>query len=571
MDAGISESITDAAENIRSSVETFTDELEGSLEKISWCGVYLTRRVTLSIIGILVVTAISIGVALGVTLSPSLPSGTTKVEDNIDLNVFKNLDHNYWTFGDVIESSIGKEIYDNATHEHETLLWLANNDPSNLHAATSPNNQILQRYVVANLYFSTNGTKWTDQLNFLSGLSVCGWNNGTNGVFCNDEGKVSNILLHDCNLVGSMPRDIGLLSRMENFNVSKNLLHGTIPVSFAMMSGLKRMDMSLNGLSGEIPPSIAMLLDLEVINLSSNKLNGADGAKAMKNLPFLKEIHLSHNFLSGNVGQLGTSESLRIVDLSFNSIQGSIPGNFGEGKTLQYLYFNNNELHGTIPNGIGNLNNLVKLDISNNKLSGSLPSTLGDLSMLQSLNLNSNNLRGVLPTELGYLSQLSMLQISGNGFTIIPKELLALKNLQTLSVSDNDLSGSLPTYIGLATSLVHLDLSKNKFSYQLPYEMSSLGIIEELYLNNNQFDGTIPSELSNLYLLKDMDVSNNNFYGDMTVIFCEGNRPEWGNQIESYKADCLNDNMSFSCATECCNSGKRCCTVPNEIDCKIGD
>lgn len=71
----------------------------------------------------------------------------------------------------------------------------------------------------------------------------------------------------------------------------------------------------LNGLSGEIPPSIAMLLDLEVINLSSNKLNGSDGAKAMKNLPFLKEIHLSHNFLSGNVGQLGTSESLRIVDL----------------------------------------------------------------------------------------------------------------------------------------------------------------------------------------------------------------------------------------------------------------
>lgn len=254
MDTSISESITDAAENIRSSVETFTDEVEGELEKVSCCGVYLTRRVTLSIVGILVVTAISIGVALGVTLSQSPSSsssslsGTTTaaIEDNIELSVFTQLEHGYWSFGDIIESTIGKEIYDNITqHAHETLLWLANDDPSNIDAATTPKDQIIQRYIVADLYFSTNGTKWSDQFHFLSEKDVCDWNDGTSlGVFCNEEGKVSNILLHDCNLVGSIPRDIGLLSRMESFNVSKNDLRGTIPVSFAMMSGLKRIDMS---------------------------------------------------------------------------------------------------------------------------------------------------------------------------------------------------------------------------------------------------------------------------------------------------------------------------------------
>jgi len=585
MDAYLSESMTDTAGNISSSVGAFTDEIEGELEKISIFGVNLTRKVTISIVTIFTVIAISTGVALSVTLSsPSSSSSsssttvtstststlTTTVNDNIDNSVFERLDHNYWSFGEALESTIGKEIYDNSTHEHEALTWLATDDTLKLDV-TTPLDVLLQRYILADFYFATNGTTWTDQFHFLSGKDECDWNDGkSSGVFCNDEGRVSNILLQDCNLVGTVPHEIGLLSHMEILNLTKNGLHGNIPISLGMMSGLKRIDMSLNRFSGQIPPTVAMLLYLEVLNFSFNSLKGEDGARALKDLPNLEELYMSHNILEGNIGHLGKSETLRVVDLSSNFIQGTIPGSFGEGKNLKYLYLNDNELHGVI-HGIGNLKNLVELDVSNNKLSGSLPSTFGDLSTLQTLKINSNNLQSELPTEFGYLNQLSMLQLSDNGLTKIPYELFGLKNLQTLTLSDNNLSGSLPTYIGLATSLIYLDLSNNKLSKELPFEISNLEILEELYLSNNRFDGTVPSVLSNLFLLKTVDISNNNFFGDMDVAFCGDDRPEWGNPIESYRADCLSDDISFSCATECCNENNYCCNMPDETNCRISD
>ena len=252
MDAYLSESMTDTAGNFSSSVGAFTDEIEGELEKISIFGVNLTRRVTISIVTIFTVVAITTGVALGVTLSSSSSSTTmaststitTTVDDDIDNSVFEKLDHNYWFFGEALESTIGPDIYDNTTHEHEALIWLAANDTLKLDV-TTPLDVLLQRHILANFYFATNGTTWTDQFNFLSGKDVCDWNDGkASGVFCNDEGRVSNILLQDCNLVGTVPHDIGLLSHMEIFNLTKNVLHGDIPISLGMMSGLKRIDIS---------------------------------------------------------------------------------------------------------------------------------------------------------------------------------------------------------------------------------------------------------------------------------------------------------------------------------------
>ena len=70
-----------------------------------------------------------------------------------------------------------------------------------------------------------------------------------------------------------------------------------------------------NFFSGQMPPSVAMLLDLVVLDLSFNSLVGGDRAIALKDLPSIEEIYLSHNNLTGNIGQLGKSETLRILDL----------------------------------------------------------------------------------------------------------------------------------------------------------------------------------------------------------------------------------------------------------------
>lgn len=75
------------------------------------------------------------------------------------------------------------------------------------------------------------------------------------------------------------------------------------------------LKLGLNQFSGKIPPTVAMLLYLKVLNLSFNSLKGEDGARGLKDLPNLEEIYMSHNNLKGNIGRLGKSESLRVVDL----------------------------------------------------------------------------------------------------------------------------------------------------------------------------------------------------------------------------------------------------------------
>jgi hypothetical protein len=180
-----------------------------------------------------------------------------------------------------------------------------------------------------------------------------------------------------------------------------------------------------------------------------------------------------------------------------------------------------------------------------NSIEGTIPGSFGEGTNLKYLYLNNNNMDGRIPKTMGNL-----------------------KSLVELDISDNKLDGSLPSTLGDLTTLQILKLHSNNLQDDLPTEISNLGMLEELDLSNNRFEGRIPSELSNLFLLTTMDLSNNNFRGDMDGIFCVDNRPEWGNPIESYRADCLSDDVSLSCATECCDGNNYCCVMPGEANCR---
>ena len=81
----------------------------------------------------------------------------------------------------------------------------------------------------------------------------------------------------------------------------------------------------------------------------------------------------------------------------------------------------------------GALGRVTKVDLSSESLSGTIPSELGGLSYLAGLDLSTNSLTGEIPTELGWLSYLAELRLSGNSLTgCIP---LPLKDVAT-----NDLS-----------------------------------------------------------------------------------------------------------------------------------
>jgi hypothetical protein len=74
------------------------------------------------------------------------------------------------------------------TPEFEALNWLANIDSANLPIGATVKRILVERYTLALLYFSTGGSSWVNQYNFLSADTVCDWNDGEfdgeNGVFC---------------------------------------------------------------------------------------------------------------------------------------------------------------------------------------------------------------------------------------------------------------------------------------------------------------------------------------------------------------------------------------------------
>ncbi|VFQ86544.1 unnamed protein product [Cuscuta campestris] len=172
---------------------------------------------------------------------------------------------------------------------------------------------------------------------------------------------------------------------------------------------------------------------------------------------------------------LGMVRFLRFLDLSNNSINGSIPLGLFDASELQRLDFSNNRISGELPEAVGRLKNLRSLNLSGNALGGSIPGSLCGLQNLVSVNLKDNYFSGPLP----------------GGFYAV----------QELDLSSNLINGSLPPEFGGA-NLRYFNASFNRLSGEIPPEFSA-GIPPgaTLDLSFNNLTGAIPD--SSVFLDQD--------------------------------------------------------------------
>lgn len=86
-------------------------------------------------------------------------------------------------------------------------------------------------------------------------------------------------------------------------------------------------------------------------------------------------INLAKCGLNGTLRNLSFSSfpKLLTLDLSLNSLHGTIPQQLGMLKLLQVLDLSENRLTGSIPTSVENMDNLVNLYLVGNRLSGSIP------------------------------------------------------------------------------------------------------------------------------------------------------------------------------------------------------
>ncbi|KAL6332562.1 hypothetical protein AAG906_008982 [Vitis piasezkii] len=330
-------------------------------------------------------------------------------------------------------------------------------------------------------------------------------------------------------LSGRVPNSL-VFSYLANVDLSSNLFDGPLPLWSSNVSTLYLRD---NLFSGPIPQNIGQVMPiLTDLDISRNSLNGSIPL-SMGNLQALITLVISNNNLSGEIPQFWNKmPSLYIVDMSNNSLSGTIPRSLGSLTALRFLVLSDNNLSGELPSQLQNCSALESLDLGDNKFSGNIPSWIGEsMSSLLILALRSNFFSGKIPSEICALSALHILDLSHNNVSgFIPPCFGNLSGFKS-ELSDDDLAryeGSLKLvakgraleYYDILYLVNSLDLSNNSLSGEIPIELTSLLKLGTLNLSSNNLGGTIPENIGNLQWLETLDLSRNKLSGriPMTMV-----------------------------------------------------
>ncbi|XP_022140165.1 calmodulin-binding receptor kinase CaMRLK [Momordica charantia] len=179
----------------------------------------------------------------------------------------------------------------------------------------------------------------------------------------------------------------------------------------------------------------------------------------------IQEITLPSKNLTGIVSWrfLRNLTNLRSIDLSRNSLEGSVPNWVWAIPSLVHVDLSGNRFGGSIgfkPNSSKILSSSIRvLNLSQNRFSNSV--RLSGFSQLKSLDLSRNNLRN-LPSGLEKLFNLNHLVVSRCNISGSLKPISVLRSLEYLDVSGNSLTGNFPSDFPPLDGLKFLNVSINK-------------------------------------------------------------------------------------------------------------
>ncbi|CAL9757971.1 unnamed protein product, partial [Musa acuminata subsp. burmannicoides] len=309
----------------------------------------------------------------------------------------------------------------------------------------------------------------------------------------------------------NIPEFMGSFHQLQYLNLSRAGLGGLLPHQLGNLSNLQYLD-----LYNDLDPNFVVLVrefsigdalwishlsSLKHLNLKSvNFQNGTHWLEALNMLPSIVEIYLS----LCEIGSVPLSlphvnfTSLSVLDLSYNSI------------------------NSTIPSWLFNISGLEHLDLSANNLQGNIPPAFGNLASLKGLNLANNPLQGGIPTSFKNLCKLQNLILAGIN---INKDLLGLDesfsgcvkmSLEVLGLSGTNISGQLPEWLFQLRKLKSLQLVRNLISGPIPVSIGQLASLQELFLARNQLNETIPESVGWLSQLVVLDLEHNNLEGVMS-------------------------------------------------------
>jgi len=357
---------------------------------------------------------------------------------------------------------------DSSTPQYAALDWLANKDTGSSYSMAD-DVRILQRYVLATLFYSTRGDNWENKYNFLSEEHECKWfetekdwlldmSPTTHGIKCGDGGwfdfeesddeHIMEIRLESNNLDGQLPSEINALFLLNGIYMNNNKLRGKLDSDAFDIPNLREVELQQNDIFAEIPTELPD--SLEKLDMTSNRLVGQIPSKiwTLENLSYLS---LGNNpDLTGSIGAEVDQTKLQVINLNDVDLSGS-----------------------SLPESLSKLS-LQVFEVANCGLVGSVPDIFVNSYSLQMANLSGNSLTGSIPVSLGgYMHP----------------------NLSTINFENNNMSGEIPWGLSKNFALTYLGLAGNNFTGQVPWQFNSFLYLSTLTLHNNKLHGEVDTRL----------------------------------------------------------------------------
>ncbi|KAH7662977.1 Non-specific serine/threonine protein kinase protein [Dioscorea alata] len=430
--------------------------------------------------------------------------------------------------------------------------------------------RVVESYWFSNLsslqHLIFNGVDLSEAPDMLHSLNTLPWLFELRLFYCN------------LNLPLSLPQ-VNFTS-LQIFDLSGNNFNSTVPLWLFELSELLYLNLGSNQFINLIPPVISNLTNLKVLDLRYNYHVGVRLPKTLGDLCMLRKLGLSGNNFNIELSEFGEifsrciNKSLETLMLSDAGLVGHLPGWLANLMSLKILDISDNSLYGPIPEL--QLPSLQELYLHYNELNETFPENLGQLfPQLSLLSLANNKLVGVLTkTHFANLANIEYLEISSNEFILnissnwvppprlekifmdgchvgpgFPAWVQKLKDLYVISMSnvgisdvmpdwfwnfslklqgvrlsDNDIKGIIPDSWNqsIQSSLLEMDLSQNNLSGEFPASICANSSLEILRLNNNYLSGELPLQLRNCQSLGILDLGYNKFNGSISTSIFDG-------------------------------------------------
>ena len=311
--------------------------------------------------------------------------------------------------------------------------------------------------ILKELFYTTGGNSWANKIGWMNTANYCNWN----GVFCNEDGFIVKLELHQNGLSGTPPQSIFKLKKLNSLDLRSN-----------------QINFVFDGISEST---------LESLLLSDTDLNTVQGIGAAKSLTVL---HLTDNDLTGTIpAELFYLTNLKQLFLSYNRFSGRLPQSISSWVNLEELYILHNRLTGQIPAAIGSLQKLKTLVLTENYFSGTLPAELNDLTDIETISIQREGGIGSSVDPLytdGKVIQNSRLGVGIRGPLLSFDKLTVLKQLY---LGVNSLTGTIPynflDSIADKTQQIDIDLISNSLTGMIPASLTQFDKLA-LYLAGNK-------------------------------------------------------------------------------------